>query len=55
MIYPDLLAELIEESLPWFYAWAVLLGLILGGVVVNQIVAYAQRSPLDKLLRRRLG
>lgn len=52
----DLLAELIDESLPWFEAWAVTLALLLGAIGTAEIVArLRRRSPLDKLLQRRFG
>lgn len=51
----DLIADLIDESLPWFHAWLVLLALLLSAVVLAEIMARLKRSPLDRLLRRRLG
>lgn len=50
---PDLLTELIEESLPWFIAWTVTLALLLGTFIASSVVSRCIRSPLDRLLRRR--
>lgn len=53
---PDLIEVLIEQSMPWFMAWCFGLALVLSIYVA--ILAGRRlrpRSPVEKLLRRRLG
>ena len=53
---PDLIEALIDESMPWFMAWCFLLMAVLIAMVIGNLVArFKQRSPVEKLLRRRVG
>lgn len=49
---PDLLADLLDETLPWFQAWAMTLALLLGSAVVAWLAAQRRRFPVERLLRR---
>lgn len=51
----DLLADLVDESLPWFEAWAALLSLTLG-VAILAVAREAMRlrnDPVARIMRRR--
>lgn len=48
----DLLADLLDESLPWFQAWTMAVALLLGAAVVAWLGAQCKRSPVERLLRR---
>ncbi|MET4341986.1 hypothetical protein [Bradyrhizobium sp. RT9a] len=51
----DLLADVVDESLPWFEAWAALLALMLGLVVLAAARDYVRRrnDPVARIMRRR--
>lgn len=51
----DLIADLVDESLPWFEAWAAILALTLGFMVLVAARDFARRrnDPVARMLRRR--
>jgi hypothetical protein len=52
----DGLDSLIEQSMPLFALWLLALGFLLSGVVVHKcVVRFKERSPVEKILRRRFG
>jgi hypothetical protein len=55
-LFPDLdgLDGLISDSEFYLRLWAMALALILAGVVARGAVAVRKRSPVEKILRRRL-
>lgn len=53
---PDLIEILIEESMPWFMGWCFAIAVVLLAFLICDVIArMVRRSPVDKLLRRRLG
>ncbi len=47
---------LIEESMPWFMGWCFAIAVVLLAFpICDGIARMVRRSPVDKLLRRRLG
>ena len=51
----DLLADLVNESLPWFEAWAAILSLTLGLVILAAAreAARLRNDPVARIMRRR--
>lgn len=50
----DLVAELVDESLPWFQAWSALILAIFVLIVLTSFRNWlrVRRSPLRRLMRR---
>lgn len=51
----DLVADLVEESWPWFEAWCALLALLLGATVLAAARQFQRQrnDPVARLIRRR--
>ncbi len=53
---PDTITMLVEESMPWFKAYFVVLVMVIAGLMVAAVISRVReqkRSPVEKLVKRR--
>lgn len=56
-LFPDIdsLEGLIDETSTVLTVYVVTLAILLAVIVIGEVIAHRRRSPVEKLLRRRLG